>query len=89
MKTLKLKLNERISAQYFTFLTKLGNVEVKKPGAKKIKQVVIYKLKTAGTNAIEIVLVALNKKFFILPIKLEKFEFNEKQLKYDDISVEL
>ena len=64
MKTLKLKLNERISAQYFTFLTKLGNVEVKKTGAKEIKQEVISKLKTAGTNAIEIVLVAINKKIY-------------------------
>ena len=89
MKTLKLKLNERISAQYFPFLAKLGKVEVEKTGAKEIKQEVISKLKTAGTNAIEIVLVALNKKFFILPIKLEKFEFNEKQYKYDDIPVEL
>ena len=89
MKTLKLKLNERISAQYFPFLAKLGKVEVEKTGAKEIKQEVISKLKTAGTNAIEIVSVALNKKFFILPIKLEKFEFNEKQYKYDDIPVEL
>jgi hypothetical protein len=36
MKTLKLKLNERISAQYFPFLAKLGKVEVEKTGAKEI-----------------------------------------------------
>jgi hypothetical protein len=34
-------------------------------------------------------LVALNKKLFIPPIKLKKFELNEKKFKHDDILEEL
>ena len=55
MKTLKIRINERISSDYFPYLAKLGKVTTEKTGAKELKKEVIEKLKEAGYDAISIV----------------------------------
>ena len=84
MKTLKIRINERISSDYFPYLAKLGKVTTEKTGAKDLKKEVIEKLKEAGYDAISIVLVTLQKQFYIFPVKLGKFGPGEKAYNYTD-----